>query len=70
MDGAAVLSDLTVALGMSSVKSVRVINRYDAEGLSKENFEQAVPTVFSEPPVDEVFYDLPKLGADERMFAV
>ncbi len=70
VDGAAVLSDLTVALGMSSVKSVRVINRYDAEGLSKENFEQAVPTVFSEPPVDEVFYDLPKLGADERMFAV
>ena len=50
VDGAAVLSDLTVALGMSSVKSVRVINRYDAEGLSKENFEQAVPTVFSEPP--------------------
>ena len=70
VDGAAVLSDLTVALGMKSVESVRVINRYDAEGLSKENFEQAVPTVFSEPPVDEVFYELPKLGAGERMFAV
>ena len=70
VDGAAVLSDLTVALGMKSVESVRVINRYDAEGLSRENFEQAVPTVFSEPPVDEVFYELPKLGAGERMFAV
>ena len=70
VDGGAVLSDLTVALGMKSVESVRVINRYDAEKLPKEDFEKAIPTVFSEPPVDEVFYELPKLGENERMFAV
>ncbi len=70
VDGGAVLSDLNVALGISSVENVRVINRYDCEKLPKENFEAAVPTVFSEPPVDEVFYDLPELSADERMFAV
>ncbi len=70
VDGAAVLSDLTVALGIKSVESVRVINRYDAEKLPKENFDKAVPTVFSEPPVDEVFYELPALGENDRMFAV
>ena len=70
VDGAATLSDLTVALGMKSVESVRVINRYDAEGLSQENFEKAIPTVFSEPPVDEVFFELPELKENERMFAV
>ena len=70
VDGGAVLSDLNVALGITSVKNVRIINRYDCEKLPRENFEAAVPTVFSEPPVDEVYYDLPEPAADERMFAV
>ncbi|MBD5384637.1 MAG: phosphoribosylformylglycinamidine synthase, partial [Ruminococcaceae bacterium] len=70
VDGAAVLEDLTVALGMKSVEGVRVINRYDVEGLSEENFKKSVPTVFSEPPVDNVFEELPALSEDERMFAV
>ncbi len=70
VDGGAVLTDLNVALGISSVENVRIINRYDCEKLPEENFKAAVPTVFSEPPVDEVYYDLPELAADERMFAV
>ena len=70
VDGKACLSDLTVALGIKSVEDVRIINRYDAEQLPKENFDKAIPTVFSEPPVDEVFEQLPALAADERMFAV
>lgn len=70
VDGNAVLEDLNVALGMKSVERVRVINRYDVEGLSEEDFRKALPTVFSEPPVDEVYFELPEIGADERMFAV
>lgn len=70
VDGDAVLADLNVALGIKTVENVRIINRYDCEKLPKENFEAAVPTVFSEPPVDEVYYELPKPAADERMFAV
>ena len=70
VDGGAVLADLNVALGIKTVENVRIINRYDCEKLPKENFEAAVPTVFSEPPVDEGYYELPKPAADERMFAV
>ena len=70
VDGGAVIADLNVALGIKTVENVRIINRYDCEKLPKENFEAAVPTVFSEPPVDEVYYELPKPAADERMFAV
>ncbi len=70
VDGGAVLADLNVALGITSVENVRIINRYDCEKLPEENFKAAIPTVFSEPPVDEVFYDLPETAADERMFAV
>lgn len=70
VDGNAVLEDLNVALGMKSVERVRVVNRYDVEGLSEENFRKALPTVFSEPPVDEVYFELPESGENERMFAV
>ncbi|MCH5324141.1 MAG: phosphoribosylformylglycinamidine synthase [Eubacterium sp.] len=70
VEGKAVLSDLQTALQVKGIQDVRIVNRYDAEGLSKENFEKATPTVFSEPPVDDVYYSLPELAEDERMFAV
>ncbi len=70
VEGKAVLSDLKTALQVKGIENVRTVNRYDAEGLSKEDFDKAVPTVFSEPPVDDVYYSLPYLGENERMFAV
>ena len=56
-------------LGIKSLKSIRVINRYDAEGLEEELFVKAIKTVFSEPQVDNVFWDL-SAKADEYVFAV
>ncbi|MBP3921490.1 MAG: phosphoribosylformylglycinamidine synthase [Ruminiclostridium sp.] len=69
VDGKAVLSDLQTALQIEGIEDVRIVNRYDAEGITKENFEKATPTVFSEPPVDDVYYTLPEIGENERMFA-
>ena len=46
------LSELRSMLGISALKSVRIINRYDAENISEELFEEAVGTVFSEPQLD------------------
>ena len=40
------------ALGLENLTGLRVINRYDAEGLSREDFDLAAPVVFSEPAVD------------------
>ncbi len=51
----ALLGDLRSLLGISSLSGLRVINRYDAENISKELFEYAKKTVFSEPQVDRVF---------------
>ena len=42
-------------LGIKSVTGVRILIRYDAENVSDEVYAQAVETVFSEPPVDEVY---------------
>ncbi len=45
-------SEATNLLGISSLEGVRVINRYDAENITKELFDYAVRTVFSEPQLD------------------
>lgn len=42
-----------------SISEVRILCRYDAEGVDKELFERAVTEVFSEPAVDNVFTSLP-----------
>ncbi len=47
-------------LQIKGLTSVRVINRYDAQNLEKELFDYAVGTVFSEPQVDNVSYQLPQ----------
>jgi len=39
-------------LGIEGISDVRILNRYDVEGIDKALFEQTVDTVFSEPQVD------------------
>lgn len=42
-------------LALSGVTGVRILIRYDIEGLSDAAYEKAKNTVFSEPPVDELY---------------
>ena len=49
----ALLNDINTLLQIKSVTSLRVINRYDAENITKELFDYAVNTVFSEPQLFE-----------------
>ena len=44
-------------LGISALESVRILNRYDVEGIGEDLFESAVKTVFSEPQVDDASAD-------------
>ena len=69
VEAQSVLSDLRTALRMD-VLGVRILNRYDADHISEEDFQRAVPTVFSEPAVDYVYGKLPMITAQERVFAV
>ena len=48
----ALKNDLVTFLGIKTIKNVRVINRYDVENITKELFEYACNTVFSEPQLD------------------
>ncbi len=47
--------DFRENIGIPGLLSVRILNRYDVEGMEKEDLEKAAHTVFSEPPVDTVF---------------
>ena len=51
----ALLSEIRTFLGIENLETLRVINRYDVEGIEQELFDRCVGTVFSEPQVDTVF---------------
>ena len=61
-----------VSEGLAPDARLRIVNRYDVEGLGDELFERCVPVVFSEPQVDVTSRELPADAdaADVRVFAV
>ena len=67
-EAAALLNELRSLLGISSLTGLRLINRYDVEGLDEATFHRAVQTVFSEPQVDDATAALP--AGDYTAFAV
>ncbi|MDY5326630.1 MAG: phosphoribosylformylglycinamidine synthase, partial [Gemmiger sp.] len=49
------LHELVELVGIANLKGLRLLNRYDVEGIDRDLFDQAIPTVFSEPPVDVTY---------------
>ena len=64
----ALLGDARNLLGIKSLEDVRIINRYDAENITKELFDYSVKTVFSEPQIDIASEEINTDGA--TVFAV
>ncbi len=62
------LADCRDLLELAGVEQVRVINRYDAEGMDKALFDACVKTVFSEPQMDRATEHIDLAGA--KAFAV
>ena len=56
-------------LGVRS-EGVRMFIRYDVENISEEVFEKACRTVFSEPPVDNLYHETIEVPAGARVFSV
>ena len=52
-------------LGISDIAGVRVLVRYDIENLDDKTFSEARGTIFSEPPLDELYEEtFPKEAGD------
>ena len=51
--------ELKGQLGLPRLTKVRIINRYDAENISEEDYSDSIKYVFSEPQLDDVYGSLP-----------
>ena len=67
-EAAGLLNELRSLLGITALTGLRLVNRYDVEGLDEATFQRAVQTVFSEPQVDDATAALP--AGDYTAFAV
>ena len=59
-------SELVNLLGIKNLTGVRVLNRYDADNITEEIFNQAVTSVFSEPQLDVVSGELDAKDATQE----
>ena len=57
-------------LGVKGLQGIRILIRYDVENISDEIFKEACRTVFSEPPVDDLYEETFPMAANEQAFAV
>ena len=57
-------------LGIKDLEKVRILIRYDVENISDEVYERACRSVFSEPPVDQLYEESFPMAEDEKAFAV
>ena len=62
-------ADIKTLLGIS-VADFRLLLRYDVEGLTETELKAALGTVFSEPPVDDVYLENVEIPAGYKGFAV
>ena len=54
----ALYSDITELRGVKRLTKIRILNRYDAQNISKKIFDYSIKTVFSEPQLDNVYKEL------------
>ncbi len=63
-------TDLMQSIKPKGLKKVRILNRYDVEGVDDLTYEKAKGTIFSEPTVDQVFDNKVDLSEYSKYFAV
>ena len=64
------LKDLKENLLLENLEDLKIVNRYDVEGINDEIFEKAKNTVLSEPQVDECFEEEYPFTEEDKIFGV
>lgn len=62
--------DIEHFLGIQGIEHLRIFIRYDIENLSETTFERACKSVFSEPPVDQLFLETIEIPENSYQFSV
>ncbi len=63
-------TDVKENLEISALEGLRILYRYDVEDISEDAFETAKTTIFSEPPVDNVYIEKFDVAEDEYIFGM
>lgn len=64
------LADIKENLEIKNLEGLRILNRYDAEGIAEDIYEKAKKTVFSEPSVDIIYEESFAMSDDEVCFGM
>lgn len=64
-----ILNNLKTQLKLDKVSSLKVVNRYDVQGISEDVLNQGIPTILSEPMVDDIYREEYPVH-DEKIFAI
>ena len=70
LEAKALMKDLKDSLHIDCIDDLRLLNRYDIEGLSDEVCDSAAKTIFSEPNLDVVYKETVEYDKDAKVFAV
>lgn len=70
VEAGSLLLEIREHLGLKNIEKVRVIYKYDIEGISDKIYKKARTTIFSEPPVDFVYDEDIKFDENEKHFAI
>ena len=64
------MEDLRESLGLGSLVDLRLLNRYDVDGISEEDFRRALAGVFAEPQSDFIHEEKFPVHEGESIFAI
>lgn len=64
-----VLTNLKTQLKLENLENVRIVNRYDIQGISEDVLNEGIPTILSEPMIDDVYREVFD-AHDAKVFAI
>ena len=70
LEAKALKKDLMESLHINSIENIRILNRYDIEGIDDEVYLNACKTIFSEPNTDVVYHETLDDINNERILAI
>ncbi|MBR3841335.1 MAG: phosphoribosylformylglycinamidine synthase [Erysipelotrichales bacterium] len=70
VEGLELLESIKVQLKLDNLEDLRVVNRYDIQGVTNDVLVQGIPTILSEPMVDYVFTEDYPVNLRSQCFAI
>ena len=65
-----ILNNLKTQLKIDSISDLKVVNRYDVQGVDEDVLNQGIPTILSEPMVDDVHKEDYPTSSSAHVFAI